>query len=445
MKKFLVVLMVLCTMVSMVACGGAEDSGEDNVSSVTESEMIVENDMDEDDVQEPDTSEDDVSKDDASIGDTSKEDTADDATEVNLEAEAEYADLAVSEGFIFESNGDGTCSLVEIGECEDAQIVIPGTSPNGDKVTRIKEYAFYDAEDIEVVIFADLTMELEAKALQSCEMKRVVITGCNLTVGENAFAYCEDIEELYISNSIIEVEAYAFYDSGKDMEVTLVNCTGALDDKAFQSCAALNLTIAKSDLELGENVFSYCEDIESISVEESTILVGTYAFYDAGNDMTVAFTNCEVKIEDNAFQSSGVVMFNVADSNTVIGENAFSYCEDLTDVTIGANDVEIGEYAFYDCEALVNVSVAAESEDDNLSIIIGDNAFQSSAVQNVVVGRGSVEIEGGAFEYCEELVTVELKGSSLEVGEYAFYGCPATLEITYNGKTYNKESIEEVK
>ncbi len=441
MKKFVVMLMVLCMTVSMMACGNAENSGGERDTSVTESEMIAENDN-----QTAETSNDEDTRGVASQGDMSKaEDSENGTTEFHLEAEAEYAELTVSEGFMFESNGDGTCALVEIGECEDSQIVIPTTAPNGDMVTLIKEYAFYDAEDIDTIIFAGLTMELEAKAIQSCEVKKIVITGCDLTIGESAFAYCEDIEELYISNSVIDMEAYAFYDSGKDMGVTLVNCTGVLDDKAFQSCAALNLTISESDLELGENAFSYCEDIENISFDESSVLVDTYAFYDAGDDTQVTFANCEVEIEDKAFQSSGIAALNIANSDTIMGDNAFSYCEDLTDVTIGANNVEIGEYAFYDCASLVNVSIAAESEDDNLNIIIGDNAFQTSSVQNVVVGRGNVEVEDGAFEYCEELLKVEFKGSSLKVGNYAFYGCPATLEITYNGKTYNKESIEEVK
>ena len=32
-----------------------------------------------------------------------------------------------------------------------------------------------------------------------------------------------------------------------------------------------------------------------------------------------------------------------------MGEEAFAYCKDLTDVVLGANNVEMGSYAFYDC------------------------------------------------------------------------------------------------
>ena len=91
-----------------------------------------------------------------------------------------------------------------------------------------------------------------------------------------------------------------------------------------------------------------------------------------------------------------------------MGENTFSYCEDLTDVVIGADSIEIGTYSFYDCTALVNVSIAAESEDDGLEIIIDDKAFQCCSAQNVIIGRGSIELGDNAFSYCEDLVSVDI-------------------------------------
>ena len=149
-------------------------------------------------------------------------------------------------------------------------------------------------------------------------------------------------------------------------------------------------------------------------------------------------------MDDKAFQSCGLITLNISDCETVMGENTFSYCEDLTDVTISANNTEIGTYSFYDCTALINVSIAADSEDDNIKIIIESKAFQSCAVQNVVIGRGELKIGDNAFSYCEDLASVEIKGSLLDVGDYAFYDCPDELVIIYNGVDYDKESIEDI-
>lgn len=436
MKKIIMILVTMSMILSLVACGNSKETGssetdiEDNSTVANESTEKVSE-------QESENNATDTSN--------SKEDVENSSPSQELTVEADYVNLPESQGFEFESNGDGTCTLKKIGSCSDKDIVIPEKSPAGDTITMIAEYAFYGAEDINSIVIAGKTMELDQKAFQSCEVEKIVITGCDLTVGENAFSYCDDVSEVYISNSKLDMEAYAFYDTGKDMGVKIINCTGVLDDKAFQSCGVGELIISGCTLELGENIFSYCEDLVTITMDSSTLEIGKYAFYDSGDDTIVTFTNCGLNIDDKAFQSCCLITLNITESDTVMGENSFSYCEDLTDVVIGANNIEIGTYSFYDCTSLVNVSIAADSEDDNLELFIDDEAFQSCSVQNVVIGRGKVEIGDSAFSYCEDLVSVEIKGTLSDIGDYAFYDCPAELVISYNGGSYNKESIEDAK
>ena len=442
-RKLLVMLMAVCLTVSLVACGNS-DSGDKKESS---SETVVENENSKEKESTEDTVSDAAQKPDVQEPDKTEEDKADGQETGNKEltVDPKYANLQESTGFIFESNGDGTCTLTKIGDCTDSDIVIPEKSPAGDIVTMIAEYAFYGAEDINSIVFAGRTLELDTKAFQSCEAEKIVITGCDMVIGENAISYCEDVTEIYISGSNIEVEKYAFYDTGKDMNVKIVNCTGLLDEKAFQSCGIAELTINKSALELDESVFSYCDDLTTVTFDNSTVEIGTYAFYDSGDDATVTFSNCGLDIDDKAFQSCGITALNISGSETVMGDSAFSYCEDLTDVIIGVGNTEIGTYSFYDCTSLENVSIAADSKDDSLSLVIDDNAFQSCSVQNVVIGRGDVELGDSAFSYCEDLASVVIKGVLSDIGDYAFYDCPEELVINYNGKSYNKESIEDVK
>ena len=446
-KKLLTVLMAVCMTVSLVACGNNAKSEEKENTSET---VVEENSSDEEEISETtDISEDtnEETKDDGNqeTNETQEKRKADESQTTNqdLTVEADYANLTESQGFEFESNGDGTCTLTKIGECSDEDIVIPEKSPAGDTVTKIAEYAFGRAEDINSIIFAGKTMELDTKAFQSCEVEKIVISGCDLVVGENTFSYCEDITEVYFSNSNIDIDAYAFYDAGKDMIVKIVNRTGVLNDKAFQSCGIGELSISTSTLEIGENAFSYCEDLVTVSADNSTLEIGTYAFYDAFDDATVTFTDCELDIDDKAFQSCALITLNIVGGNTIMGDNAFSYCDDLTDVVIGGNSIKIGEYCFYDCSSLVNVSIAADSEDDDLEVIIDDKAFQSCSVQNVVIGRGNIELGNNAFSYCEELVSVDIKGVLTDIGDYAFYGCPDELVILYKDSQYNEETIED--
>ena len=194
---------------------------------------------------------------------------------------------------------------------------------------------------------------------------------------------------------------------------------------------------------IAQEAFAYSDDFETVEFSDSALNIGSYAFYDTGDDMAVTFDNCRIDMDDNAFQSCGIISLAINSSDTVLGKETFAYCEDLTDVVFGSNNVKIGSYAFYDCTALTNVSIAAESTDDNLEIVIDDSAFQSCAVQNVEIGRGNVELGDEAFAYSEKLVSVEFKGDALKVGKDAFYDCPDELAIMYKGVKYNKQSIED--
>ena len=442
MKKRLVMLIIVTGMMfSVNACGNNSQIKKNEHTSVVKTENSIKSEGDKE-----------TSVNNTSINNTLEKAVTDvksasEANETNAEltAETEYEKLKESEGFEFESNGDGTCTLKQIGTCSDKDIVIPVKSPSGDKVTKIAERAFYNAEDIDSIIFAGKTMKLDKRAFQSCEVKKIVITGCEFNIGENAFSYCDDMKELYISNSKLEVEEYAFYDTGKKMNVTIKNCNGILGKKGFQSSGIKDLTISGCSFEFGENAFSYCEDLENIKMENSNLEIGSYAFYDSGDNMAVSFNDCKLELGSKSFQSCEMITLTISGSDTVIGENAFSYCDDLTDVVIGENKTEIKKYAFYDCKSLANVSIAADSKDDDIEINIKDNAFQTCGVQKVVIGRGKIKLGDNTFSYCENLESVEIKGSSLKVGKYVFYDCPAELSISYNGSNYNKESIEKVK
>lgn len=56
-----------------------------------------------------------------------------------------------STGLTFSSNGNGTCTLTGLGACRDSCVVIPTTSPSGDRVTAIGPQAFYNCTGVTVV------------------------------------------------------------------------------------------------------------------------------------------------------------------------------------------------------------------------------------------------------------------------------------------------------
>lgn len=73
-----------------------------------------------------------------------------------------------SEGLVFQSNGDGTCSILEIGSCRDSVLQIPTTSPSGDRVTAIAPFAFADCTFLQRVIIPSSVKTIGVGAFRNC-------------------------------------------------------------------------------------------------------------------------------------------------------------------------------------------------------------------------------------------------------------------------------------
>ena len=71
-------------------------------------------------------------------------------------------------GLKFTSNGNETCYVSGIGTCTDTDIKIPPVSPTGDRVTSIGNDAFAWCESLTSVVISDSVTSIGYNAFFSC-------------------------------------------------------------------------------------------------------------------------------------------------------------------------------------------------------------------------------------------------------------------------------------
>jgi hypothetical protein len=76
--------------------------------------------------------------------------------------------LKYSVGLEFDSNGNGTCCLIGLGDCTDTAIVIPMRSPDGDLVTEIDSNVFKNKPITSVTLPESLT-DIPRRAFLGCD------------------------------------------------------------------------------------------------------------------------------------------------------------------------------------------------------------------------------------------------------------------------------------
>ena len=86
-------------------------------------------------------------------------------------------DRKPSKGLVFQSLDNGNCALWNLGDCIDAEITVPKTSPSGECVMRIVQNAFSGSVCTKVYLPASIA-EIDSLAFQNClHLTEIVFSG----------------------------------------------------------------------------------------------------------------------------------------------------------------------------------------------------------------------------------------------------------------------------
>ena len=281
--------------------------------------------------------------------------------------------------------------------------------------------------------------------------------------------------------------------NGKVPDGFFANLKGSVDENgkpiavpAERWADLTEVVIEDGVTEIGKDVFQGCVGLTKVTIPGSVKKIGTWSFY-----MCKGLKNVDIpanmEIGDSSFRQSGLEQVTVSGGSVgnyafhridnlkkisinceTIGEEAFSGCDYLTDITLGENVKTLGDKAFYTCDALERVEIPSTVTDigektfyscpalkeaiiragtvkkDTLyncqaltTLIISDNAtldasftagYSKSTLNTVKIGKGA--IGDSAFSNCTNLTTVELGDGVTSIGTSAFIRCTQLPSIT---------------
>ncbi len=155
------------------------------------------------------------------------------------------------------------------------------------------------------------------------------------------------------------------------------------------------------------------------NAEETQYTSGDYTYTVTDGDATITGVNTSISGDITIPSTLGGYPV------TVIGNNAFEYGQELTDVTIPDSVTSIGSYAFYRCSSLTSVTIGNSVES------IGDEAFSGcSSLTSVTIPNSVTSIGSGAFSGCSSLTSITIPDSVTSIGDDAFWGCTGLTSIT---------------
>lgn len=168
---------------------------------------------------------------------------------------------------------------------------------------------------------------------------------------------------------------------------------------------------------IGEEAFSYCYDLISVTIPNTITSIGKDAFYHCGKLNSVTIPHGVTSIESRTFALCHLTSVTIPKSVKSIGEGAFMCC-DFTSVTIPNNVASIGDEAFWGCRKLTSITLP-----NGIKSIRKEMFAECEDLTSIMIPNGVTTIGEGAFKGCHDLASVTIPNSVKTIGKEAFRAC----------------------
>ena len=301
-----------------------------------------------------------------------------------------------------------------------------------DSVISIGNEAFYGCDNLVSVIIGDGVTTIGTSAFEGCDSLTDITIGDSLTtIGERAFVGPNNLTSVLVDSNN---QYYSNDENGilfnKD-KTTLVYYTGdntrtiytipdsvtTIGEWAFALCDNItNVTIPDSVTTIGLRGFYLCKGLTDVTIPDSVTVIGEWAFAQCKGITSIAIPSKVTTIETHTFyECENLTTATISYGVTSIGGMAFGNCRNLTSITIPDSVTYIGDYAFNGCKKLeiINIGIGIESiranafkECENLSDVYYSGT-EEQWYNNVSIDGNNDQLKSATIHFTEHVHNYE--------------------------------------
>lgn len=268
--------------------------------------------------------------------------------------------------------------------------------------------------------------------------KSYIIPKNTIKIGNYAFAYCENLVNIYFHNNIQKIGQYAFCGCENVTSLLLPPTILEIEEGTFAECRSLqNFVIPKHVKVIKEEAFKFCTSLHTVIIPNEVKEIKSDAFNSCKSLKFVNLPSNCITLGVRAFAYSNLETIILPDSIKHIGYGIFKECEHLkkiylsnqnanylieNDVLFSKNKKELLYYPIWKTNKIFDIPYGVEK--------IGNGAFSGSKfLEEINIPDTLRDIDDFAFSNCMNLKKAGIPFGVVKIGDCAFCECVSLTEV----------------